>query len=383
MYYNKFQDLEISALGMGTMRLPVIDGDESKVDLATTKEMVKYAIENGINYFDTAWGYHSGHSEEAIGEALADYDRSSFYLTTKFPGYDVSNFGKHEEIFTKQLQKCQVDYFDFYLIHNVCEVNIEKYLDDDKYHTVTYFKQKRDEGKIKHLGFSVHANFDNFKRYMEKYGDDMEFCQIQLNYQDWDFQDAKLKYDYCVQANIPVIVMEPLRGGNLCNLSDEHLAQLKELDGGKKTPTEWAFRWLQGLDNVFTILGGMSSPEQMEQNIATFEQKEPLDANERKVLETIGHDMAYAKGLPCTACRYCVDHCPQGLDIPNLIFLYNEHLSRESGQFIAPMAYRSLEDNQKPDACIACNACHNVCPQALEIPEFLSEFAAAMNKKKD
>ncbi len=382
MYYNKFQDLEISALGMGTMRLPVIDGDESKIDVSTTKEMVKCAIEHGINYFDTAWGYHSGHSEEAIGEALADYDRSSFYLTTKFPGYDVSNFGKHEEIFTKQLEKCKVDYFDFYLIHNVCEVNIDKYLDDEKYHTVSYFKQLRDEGKIKHLGFSVHANFDNFKRYMEKYGKDMEFCQIQLNYQDWDFQDAKLKYDYCVQAGIPVIVMEPLRGGNLCNLSDEHLARLKELDGGAKTPAEWAFRWLQGLDEVFTILGGMSSPEQMKQNIETFEKKEPLNKDERKVLQEIGHDMAYAKGLPCTACRYCVDHCPQGLDIPNLIFLYNEHLSRERGRFIAPMAYNSLSDDQKPDACIACNACHNVCPQALEIPEFLQEFANAMNKKK-
>ena len=383
MYYNKFQDLEISALGMGTMRLPVFDGDDSKIDVPTTKEMVKYALEHGINYFDTAWGYHSGHSEEAVGEVLADYDRSSFYLATKFPGYDVSNFGKHEEIFEKQLKKCQVDYFDFYLIHNVCEVNIEKYLDDEQYHTVTYFKQKRDEGKIKHLGFSTHANFDNFKRYMEKYGDDMEFCQIQLNYQDWDFQDAKLKYEYCKEAKIPVIVMEPLRGGNLCSLSDEHMERLKELDGGKKTATEWALRWLQGLDDVVTVLGGMSSPEQMKENIETFEQREPLDADQREVLQKIGYDMAYAKGLPCTACRYCVDHCPQGLDIPNLIFLYNEHLSRETGQFIAPMTYKSLPDDKKPDACIACNACHNVCPQALEIPEFLAEFAAAMNKKKD
>ena len=382
MYYHDFKGEKISALGMGTMRLPVIDGDEAKPDFDATREMVAYALEHGVNYFDTAWGYHSGHSEEAVGAALEGFDRDSFYLTSKFPGYDVANFGKHVEIFAKQLEKCRVDHFDFYLIHNVCEVNIEQYLDDGKYGTVSYFKEQRDAGKIAHLGFSVHGRFDTFERFMDAYGDDMEFCQIQLNYEDWEFQDAKAKVAYCAERGLPVIVMEPLRGGILCNLPEQHHERLATLRPGM-SDTEWAFRWLEGVDGIVTVLSGMSDMDQLRDNIAIFGEKKALTGEERTVLEEIGHDLAYAKGLPCTACRYCVDHCPQGLDIPHLIYLYNEQLSRDSGRFIAPMSYRVLRDEAKPDACIACGACHAVCPQQLAIPEFLAEFAAAMHKKKD
>ena len=382
MYYNDFQGMKISALGMGTMRLPVLDGDEAKPDFEATREMAAYAHGHGVNYFDTAWGYHSGHSEEAIGAALAGFERDSFLLADKFPGYDVSNFGKHAEIFAEQLKRCQVDYFDFYLIHNVCEANIEHYLDDARYGTVSYFKAQRGAGKLRHLGFSVHAGFADFERFMDAYGDDMEFCQIQLNYQDWKFQDAQAKVSYCAERDIPVIVMEPLRGGNLCQLSDEHMARLDALRPNM-TATEWAFRWLEGVDGVVTVLSGMSDAEQMRQNIETFSERHPLEPAESAELERIGAELSHAKGLSCTACRYCVDHCPQGLDIPRLIYLYNEQLSRESGRFIAPMAYRALPADKRPDACIVCGACHEVCPQALAIPEFLGQFAAAMAKKED
>ena len=382
MYYHDFKGKRISALGMGTMRLPVIDGDEARIDVSAAHEMARYAHEHGVNYFDTAWAYHNGHSEEVMGEVLAEFDRDSFYLADKFPGYDVSNFGKHAEIFSRQLEKCKVDRFDFYLIHNVCEANIEQYLDEERYGTVGYFKRQRDAGLIGHLGFSVHGTFDTFKRFMDAYGDDMEFCQIQLNYEDWKFQDARAKVEYCDAHEVPVIVMEPLRGGILCKLSGGHRARLDALHPGL-TDAQWAFRWLQGLDSVLTVLGGMSDMEQMVENIETFSAPEPLSEEERRVLEGIGDEMAHAKGLPCTACRYCTDHCPQGLDIPYLIYLYNEQLSRESGRFITPMSYRALDDGKKPDACIACGACHDVCPQQLAIPEFLAEFASAMNKKKD
>ena len=171
MIYKDFQDLKLSALGMGAMRLPVIDGDDSKIDEAAAKEMVAYAMEQGVNYYDTAWGYHDGNSELVMGRALKEYPRDSFYLATKFPGYDLSNMDKVEEIFEKQLEKCQVEYFDFYLFHNVCEMNIDAYL-DEKYGIYDYLMKQKENGRIRHLGFSAHGSYDVMKRFLEKYGNE-------------------------------------------------------------------------------------------------------------------------------------------------------------------------------------------------------------------
>lgn len=202
MIYNEFKGKRISALGMGTMRLPVIDGDDGRIDEAAAIEMVDYALAHGINYFDTAWGYHNGTSETVVGKALSRHPRDSFYLADKFPGYDLSNMGKVEEIFEEQLRKCQVDHFDFYLIHNVCELNIDAYL-DPKYGTLDYLREQRRNGRISHLGFSVHGNLGTMKRFLDAYGDDMEFCQVQLNYIDWEFQDAKAKVALLRDMGIP------------------------------------------------------------------------------------------------------------------------------------------------------------------------------------
>ena len=204
---------------MGAMRLPVIDGDDGKIDEAAAKEMVEYAMEQGINYYDTAWGYHGGNSETVLGKALGRYPRESYYLATKFPGYDLANMPKAEEIFEKQLEKCGVDYFDFYLFHNVCEMNIDAYL-DEKYGIYTYLMEQKKNGRIKHLGFSAHGSCEVMKRFLEAYGPDMEFCQIQLNYIDWTFQEAKEKTELLRSWQIPVWVMEPLRGGKLAGLSE-------------------------------------------------------------------------------------------------------------------------------------------------------------------
>lgn len=362
------------------MRLPVLEQDSSKIDEAAAFAMFDYAIEHGINYFDTAWGYHGGNSEIVAGKALKRYDRDSFYIATKFPTYDVSNFGKHEEIFAKQLEKLQMDYVDFYLLHNVCEINIEQYLQEEKYHTIEYFLEQKKAGKIRHLGFSVHGHWDTFIRFMERFGEHMEFCQIQLNYLDWEFQEARRKVEYCNEHGIPVIVMEPLRGGHLCELSDSQHDLLQSLRPGV-TPSEWAFRWVQGVPGVAVVLSGMSNAEQLRENIETFAEEKPLNGEELAAINQIAHEMATAKGLPCTACRYCTSYCPVGLDIPYLIGLYNEHLSRSEGGFIAPMALKALPDDKQPSSCIACNACHNVCPQGLAIPEFFDEFARAMGQK--
>ena len=225
MIYKDFQDLKLSQLGMGCMRLPVVGGDDAAVDQTAVEEMVALAMEKGVNYYDTAWGYHAGHSETAIGRALAAYPRDSFRLADKFPGYDLSNMGKAAEIFEAQLQKCQVEYFDFYLFHNVCEMNIDAYL-DPRYGILDYLLEQKKNGRIRHLGFSCHGAMPVLRRFLEAYGEHMEFCQLQLNYIDWIFQGGKEKVELLEQYHIPVWVMEPLRGGRLARLSEKEAAAL-------------------------------------------------------------------------------------------------------------------------------------------------------------
>ena len=373
MIYRDFQDLKLSGLGMGAMRLPVIDGDDSRIDAAAAEEMVAYAMEHGVNYYDTAWGYHGGQSEIVMGNALKKYPRDKFYLATKFPGYDLTNFGKAEEIFEKQLEKCQVDHFDFYLFHNVCEMNIDAYLDDEKYGTYDYLIRQKKNGRIRHLGFSAHGKYDVIKRFLEAYGKDMEFCQLQINYLDWTFQDAKAKVELLREYGIPVWVMEPLRGGKLASLSDQNTQKLKELRPDEGTPA-WAFRFLQSLPEVKVVLSGMSNMEQLKANIHTYEEEKPLNEEEMKTLLGVAGSMLEKKTLPCTACHYCVSHCPQELDIPALLELYNEHCFTEGG-FIAPMALSSYAEDKKPSACIGCRRCEAVCPQQIKISEAMADFA--------
>ena len=373
MVYNEFKDLKLSALGLGTMRLPVTsETDDTQIDIEQTERMVEYAIKNGINYFDTAWGYHSGESEKVIGNALSKYPRDSFYLATKFPGYDLSNMDKVEEIFEKQLEKCKVDYFDFYLFHNVYEKNIDPYL-DKKYGILDYLLKQKENGRIKHLGFSVHGSLEVMKRFLEAYGKHMEFCQIQLNYLDYKFQDAKAKVELLNEYNIPIWVMEPLRGGRLAKLSEEQEKKLKELRPDESIPA-WAFRFLQSIPGVTMVLSGMSSIEQLEKNIKTFEERKPLNEKEKKALFEIADEMLNKKVLPCTACRYCTSHCPKGLNIPHLLSLYNEHIFTGGG-FIAPMAISALPEDKRPSACIGCRSCEKVCPQQIKISEAMKDFA--------
>ncbi len=375
MIYRDFQDLKLSALGMGAMRLPVIDGNDGVVDEKAAAEMVDYAMSQGVNYYDTAWGYHEGNSELVMGRALKKYPRESFYLADKFPGYDLANMPKVKEIFPKQLEKCQVEYFDFYLFHNVCEMNIDAYL-DEKYGIYEYLKEERDAGRIRHLGFSAHGSYDVMKRFLEAYGKDMEFCQIQLNYLDWSFQDAKAKVELLKEYNIPVWVMEPLRGGKLAKLDEADEAKLKALRPDEGIPA-WAFRFLQSIPEVKVVLSGMSDMDQLEDNIATFAEDKPLSDQEMTTLLGIADEMVKKIVLPCTACRYCTTHCPQGLDIPYLLSLYNEHCFTGGG-FIAPMVLQSIPEDKQPSACIGCRSCEAVCPQQIKISEAMADFVQRM-----
>lgn len=376
MIYKDYQGMQLSALGLGAMRLPVIGGDDARIDEAAALEMVDYAMAHGVNYYDTAWGYHSGNSELVMGRALSRYPREQYYLADKFPGYDLSNMDKVEQIFEEQLRKCRVEYFDFYLFHNVCEMNIDAYL-DPKYGIHAYLTQQRKAGRIHHLGFSVHGSYAVMKRFLDAYGEDMEFCQIQLNYLDWSFQDAKAKVELLTQMQIPIWVMEPLRGGRLARLTEQEAAQLKALRPEETIPA-WAFRFLQTVPGVTVTLSGMSDMEQLKANIRTFEQERPLSEAEMNTLLTLADGMVSSKVLPCTACHYCVSHCPQGLDIPELLALYNEH-SFTQGGFLAPMALSALPADKQPNACIGCRSCEAVCPQQIKISEAMADFAQMMD----
>lgn len=378
MIYNDFNGIKLSALGMGNMRLPVIDGDDSKIDVELAKKMIAYCMESGINYYDTAFGYHGGQSELVVGELLKNYDRNTFYLASKFPGYDLSNMPKVKEIFEEQLKKCQVEYFDFYLFHNVCEMNVDYYL-DPKFGIYDYLMEQKRNGRIKHLGFSAHGDVSCITKFLEAYGKDMEFGMIELNYFDYLFQDAKGKVELLNKWNIPVWVMEPVRGGQLASLNDDATTKLKAARPDEDVPA-WAFRFIQSIPSVVVTLSGMSNMEQLMANIKTYEERKPLSESEMNLILDIADDMIRKTTVPCTGCHYCVSKCPMNLDIPFLLKLYNEAMVAGAGDFIAPMALASIDSDKQPECCIGCGCCEQVCPQTIHIPDELSKFAKKMGR---
>lgn len=371
MIYKDFKGLKLSALGLGCMRFPTLNDEAKTIDEAQVFNMFDYAIENGINYFDTAYGYHNGMSEIVVGKALSRYERSKFYLATKFPGYALDNFNKVEEIFEEQLKKCGVEYFDFYLFHNVNEKNIDKYLDEE-IGVLRYLLKQKENGRIKYLGFSSHAEYPTLKRFLDSYGKYMEFCQLQINYIDWTFQRAKEKVDLLNEYNIPVWVMEPLRGGRLAKLDDKTEELLKSLRPDHKTPA-WGFRFLQSIPSIKMILSGMSNMDQLDDNINTFKTEDKLNEKELNTLFDIAKKLSC--GIPCTTCRYCTEYCPKKLDIPNLIYYYND------AKFMGKVSWRAnaLADECKPKNCVKCKRCEGVCPQGIQISEVLAELNKLMD----
>ncbi len=372
MLYNEACGEKLSGLGFGCMRLP--QTPDKTIDETELQRMVDYAVEHGVNYFDTAYPYHGGMSEICVGKALSRYPREKWFLADKYPGHQIASSYHPAEIFEEQLKKCGVEYFDFYLLHNVYENSIGVYM-DPKWDILNYFREQKRLGRIRHLGFSTHARPDTLERFLEYAGDSMEFCQIQLNYLDWSLQDAKTKYEMLTRRGIPVWVMEPLRGGKLASLPEAETARLKALRPDEST-AGWSFRWMQRLPNVKMVLSGMSAQEQMADNVSTFSGGEPLNDEEAALAEEIAEGMKNA--LPCTRCRYCCDGCPMGLDIPMLIHAYND--VKFASSMTVAMQFDALPEDRKPSACIACGACAAVCPQNIDIPAALAELADALGK---
>lgn len=367
MIYKDYKDIQLSRLGMGNMRLPRVNNDpKGEIDYDAAKKMIDTAIANGINYFDTAYVYHEQTSETFLGKALKEYPRDSYYLATKF--YIRAN-PDYKAVLEEQLEKLQTDYIDFYLIHCLMDDSYDEYVNSG---AIEYFLQAQKEGKIKYLGFSSHASPEVLKKFASHH--QWDFAQIQLNYFDWKYGTAKEEYEILKELNLPVVVMEPIRGGRLSTLSEEAETILKAAHP-EWTTSSWALRWVMSLDQVQVVLSGMTLPQHMEDNLKTANEFTPLtDADNAVLMEALE---AYHKFLsvPCTGCRYCCDDCPMQINIPEVLTVYNKYKVNGKGEL---KALKDIDTVNGPEACIGCGMCTHHCPQSIDVPGIMAEIAGLL-----
>ena len=365
-------DVKVSLLGMGCMRLPKVDPEKEDIDYEKAQEIIDYAYANGVNYFDTAYGYHGGQSELFVGQALKKYPRESFFLASKMPIWCVKEKGDVERIFNEQLQRCQTDYFDFYLFHSQNAANFQKCQEFGVYE---FLSQMKAEGKIRRLGFSFHDTPEVLRHICDTYP--WDFAQIQLNYLDWEMQDAKTQYQILNDREIPVIVMEPVRGGALASPCEAADILFRE-ECPDKSVASWAIRFAASLPGVLTVLSGMSNMEQVRDNVDTMTRFEPLTDREREVIDEALEAYRKKDTVPCTGCRYCMD-CPFGVDIPKMFSLYNHYvLDRDGEDYLE--AYEAQPESERADQCQACGACMEKCPQHIRIPDQMVTIRETVEK---
>ena len=407
MIYRDFKGQKLSQLGFGCMRF-ASDPETGEIDQAKVNAMFDLAISEGVNYFDTAYPYLGGKSELAMAEALSRYPRESYYLADKFPGHSLTGPIDNIALFNVSLRKCRTDYFDFYLLHNVTEWSVQFY-ESEEYHIIPDLLQMKKEGKIRYFGFSCHSGPDLLDAFLTRHEGIFDFVQIQLNYLDWTMQDAKAKCDIIRKHGLGIWVMEPVRGGKLAVLPESESAKLRGLrdgggccdsgaaaagaassaggaccdsgaagDAGLAEPSDasYAFRFLQDMPGVTVILSGMNEVFQVEDNLRTFREENPLSDSERSVLLEIAENLK--KGVPCTACRYCCDGCPMELDIPYLLQCYNDY--KFATTMTPSMRIDALEEDKRPSACIGCGQCMHACPQGIDVPAALAELAEMYEK---
>ncbi len=361
----------INRFGFGCMRFPT--KDDGAINFEETQKMVDFAISNGITYFDTAYVYHGGKSETVLAECLKKYPRESYLLADKYPGHQIADTFNPEKTFNEQLARCKTDYFDYYLLHNINENSVKVYI-DEKWGILEFFKEQKRIGKIKHLGFSCHCSVRLLEEFLDYCGDEMEFCQIQLNYLDFSLQQGKEKYELLTKRNIPVYIMEPLRGGKLANLNDDAKSKLSALRNDV-TPVEWAFRFLLDFPNIKMILSGMSDFAQIKENVEIFKTDKPLNSKERKVLLEVAETLK--DSVPCTSCGYCLKDCPKALNIPFMISIYNELKIQKA--ISVRMRLDGLSEGHQPYDCISCGKCALNCPQKIDIPKELKNLSQLLS----
>jgi predicted aldo/keto reductase-like oxidoreductase len=380
--YRKFGklDFEVSILGFGAMRLPFTDNNPANVVESESIRMIRYAIDHGVNYLDSAYVYHEGRSEVIVGQALQDGYRKKVKIATKLPCSHIQTADEFERIFNEQLKRLQTDKIDFYLLHGLNNMTWAKM---QEMKVLRWAEEKIAAGSIGHLGFSFHDRFDVFKEIVDAY-DGWTFCQIQYNYMDVNHQAGTQGLKYAASKGLAVVVMEPMRGGRLSKEPPREVADLWASAATKRTPTEWALLWVWEYPEATVVLSGMSSMQQVTENLAVADRCGPgvLSSEELALVDKVRQAYRKLSPVPCTGCRYCMP-CPNDVEIARIFEMYNDAIMYDD-PILSRMFYSGrfgLKPEQRADQCIACETCLEKCPQKTPIPEWLKKAHEFLSPK--
>ncbi len=356
-------DVTTSRLGFGCMRFPTKNG---KIDRELSTKMLQYAYDHGLTHFDTAYPYHGGESESFMGEFLKKLNRKDFTLSTKLPVWKVEKYEDFEKYLDEQLQKLQVDYFDFYLLHALNKKTWKKIVENDVF---KFIEEAKEKGKIRYMGFSFHDDKETFQEIAKSY--EWDFCLLQINYIDFWKQQGEEGYQLMTDRNIPIWVMEPLKGGRLTTLADDIMDEFKTVNP-EDSSAKWAFRWVHTLPGVKLILSGMSTLNQVKENVEIFGDIEPLNKEELNTVDKVRDLINNRVKVACTACNYCMP-CPNQVEIPKNFKIYNDAYMFNNMEILNHMYKQVLKVEEKAENCIECGECLDKCPQNLDIPSLLHE----------
>ena len=376
MIKRKFEKLNIetSLLGFGCMRFPTLENGE--IDEKEAENMLDEAIKNGVNYIDTAYPYHNGASEPFVGRVLEKYPRDSYYLATKLPMWKVEKVEDVTEIFAEQLERLNKEYVDFYLLHSMNKASFEKV---KTLGVLDILEKYREEGKIKYIGFSFHDSYNVFEEMINYYN--WDFCQIQFNYMDEHEQAGIKGYELAKEKGIPMVIMEPIKGGTLANLPEDVAVNFKNYDKNRSIAS-WALRWVGSFDNVKVILSGMSTFDQVLDNLETFNNFEVLNDEEYDCVNKVVKELNVRTKNGCTNCKYCMP-CPAGVDIPGNFWLWNNYYKYESLSYINYKYQMMKKEDTLADKCIKCGKCEKICPQCISIRSDLEKVVNEVISKKE
>lgn len=380
MLYRKFgkEDFESSLLGFGTMRLPMTEGEKPEVDEEKAIELLRYAIDNGVNYIDTAYIYHGGKSEDVVGKALKDGYREKVKVVDKLPVWLAKNYDDFEKLLDEQRERLDVDCIDVFLLH---ALNKKMWNKIKKMDVLGFLDKAKESGKIKYAGFSIHDDFDTFKDIVDSY--DWSMCLIQLNYLDKNEQTEVRGLKYAGEKGMAVAIMEPLKGGLLANPSKD-IEEMWDKAEIKRKPVEWSFRWLANFPQVKVILSGMNDIEHIKENIEILGRCEEnsLSKEELELIDEVTEKYEEKIKVNCTRCGYCMP-CPVGVDIPKNFFYYNNASMYGDLKNVAHSYQKSFKKEIKASNCIACKKCEPKCPQKIKISDALKEVDEVLGSVKD